>query len=334
VATWAMLPALWRGDASAETIMKSERLGLLLIGAALLVTAVVVGLWYDRQATLQRTHIRNQGVSLVRVLSSLSYEQLLPKPGRPHLLQTVLQMNRNTELGYGVIVDTRGATLSEVTMPGTLVPAAPRTAAPSPGSASAPWYPRAMDARSASSTVRCSTTVKSQATSVLVFLRPRPRRSAWTSFPSPRCSPCRFFLLAPLFHFLLKREMRPLRELGERMRQLSVAGPAESSEPAVLGDPRDLVGRVARFIELTHVRIREIEAQRFTAQTSSHVLSYRHEKVESVLHALPEALMVLDDSGVVTFANAKLKYCSTSMPKQSSAWKGAKRCCCPKSWHS
>ena len=104
--------------------MKSDRFGLLLIGAALLVIAVVVGLWFDRQATLQRANTRNQGVGLVRVLSSLPYEELLPKSGRPQLLQTMLQMNRKSELGYGVIVDTRGATLSEATTPGTLVPAA------------------------------------------------------------------------------------------------------------------------------------------------------------------------------------------------------------------
>jgi signal transduction histidine kinase len=287
--------------------MKSERFGLLLVGAALLVTAVVVGLWFDRQATLQRTHIRNQGVGLVRVLSSLPYDQLLPKPGRPLLLQTVLQMNRNAELGYGVIVDTHGAKLSEVTTPGTLIPAAPQAADPeswfgerpliSPGDGRTirEFYGPVLNNGEIAGYVRLGFFDASPAAIVLDQL----------SFAAMLALPV--FLLAPLFHFLLKREMRPLRELGERLRQLSVAGSAESSEPPILGDLRDLVGRFARFIEMTHARIHEIEAQRFTAQTNSHMLSYRHEKVESVLHALPEALMVLDDSGVVTFANAKLK---------------------------
>lgn len=287
--------------------MKSERFGLLLIGAALLVTALVVSLWLDRQASLQRTHIRNQGVSLVRVLSSLPYEQLLPKSGRQHLLQTVLQLNRNTELGYGVIVDTSGATLSEVTTPGTLIPSAPQTAnaeswfgerpllSPGDGRSIREFYGPLLNNGEISGYVRLGFFDASLGTIALNQL----------SFAAMLALPV--FMLAPLFYFLLKREMRPLRELGERLREPSVAGHAESSESSVVGDLRDLVGRFARFIELTQARIREIEAQRFTAQTTSHMLSYRHEKVESVLHALPDALMVLDDSGVVTFASAKLK---------------------------
>ena len=284
--------------------MKTERLGLLLIGAALLVTALVLGLWFDRQAAVQRTHIRNQGVSLVRVLSGLPYDQLLPKPGRPNMLQTVLQMNRDSDLGYGVFVDARGATLSEVTTAGTLIPAAPQAAGAaawfgerplkSPGDARAirEFYGPVLDNGEIAGTIRLGYFESSPAAIALGQL----------SFAAMLALPV--FLLAPLFHFLMKREIRPLRELGEHLQPLLAA---DQVEPPVLGDLRDLVARFAIFIETTHARMRDIEAQRFTAQTSNHMLTYRHEKIESVLHALPEALMVLDDEGVVTFANAKLK---------------------------
>lgn len=288
--------------------MKSDRFGLLLIGAAVLVMAVVVGLWFDRQATLQRSYTRNQGVSLVRVLSSMPYEQLLPKPGRPLLLQTVLQMNRSAELSYGVIVDARGATLSEATTPGTLVPAATlaadagpgfgerRLVSPGDGRTIREFYGPVLEQGEIAGYVRLGYFDVSAAAIGLEQL----------SFAALLALPV--FLFAALFHFLVKREMRPLRELGERLCQLSGGGPAGCNDaPVVAGDLRELVGRFARFIEMTHARIHEIEAQRFTAQTTSHMLSYRHEKAESVLHALPDALMVLDDEGVVTFANAKLK---------------------------
>jgi PAS domain S-box-containing protein len=39
---------------------------------------------------------------------------------------------------------------------------------------------------------------------------------------------------------------------------------------------------------------------------SQRLLGYRQEKTESVLHALPDAILVLDEEGVVTYANAKL----------------------------
>ena len=285
-------------------MIKSERFGLWMVGAALLVVAVVVGLWFDRQADQKREHIRSQGVVLVRVLSSLPYDQLLPRQGSPNLLQTVLQMNRGAELGYGLIVDAAGATLSEVTSAGAIVPAAapPRDAgswfgerqlvSPGDGRRIREFHGPVLDKGEIAGYVRLG-----------YFDSPVLAADlGQVSFAAMLALPV--FLLVPLFHLMMKRELRPLRDLGAQLQQL--AGGAGGGG-AVVNDMRSLLGRFARFIDMTHARIREIEAERFTAQTSKHMLAYRQEKVESVLHALPEALLVLDDAGTVSFANARLQ---------------------------
>lgn len=106
--------------------MRSERIGILMIAASLIAAAVIVSVAFERQTAARHAQIREQGVSLVRLLSRLPYEQLVPAGGNTGLLQAVLQSGRATELGYGAIVDLRGTSLAEITSAGTIVPPAPR----------------------------------------------------------------------------------------------------------------------------------------------------------------------------------------------------------------
>ena len=114
------------------------------------------------------------------------------------------------------------------------------------------------------------------------------------------------FLLVPLFHFLLKRELRPLAEIGKELRKVADNGAAPAAELTMSGDLREFAGRFGRFMEGMQTRMREVEAERFSSVVSQRLLGYRQEKTESVLHALPDAILVLDEAGVVTYANAKL----------------------------
>src|SRR4051812_23833043 len=97
---------------------------MLMIAASLIAIASILGLLWERQASADRTSVRNQGVSLVRTLSKIPFEQLVPKSSGAGLLPSILQLPGNASLGYGVVVNPAGKTLTEVTSPGTLVPSA------------------------------------------------------------------------------------------------------------------------------------------------------------------------------------------------------------------
>ena len=87
--------------------MRNDRFGILMIAASLAAIAAVVLLMLDHQATARRAQIREQGMSLVRLLSRLPHDQLVPKSGNIGLFQAALGGNQSTELSYGAIVDMR-----------------------------------------------------------------------------------------------------------------------------------------------------------------------------------------------------------------------------------
>ena len=64
--------------------------------------------------------------------------------------------------------------------------------------------------------------------------------------------------------------------------------------------------RFNRFVELASSKVQLLEEDKERLLTSSKLLTYRKNRVETVLETLPEAVMILDESGVVTFANQKL----------------------------
>lgn len=97
--------------------MKSQRLGLLMIAASLIVIALILFLLVERQAESRRGQMRAQGLSLVRSISGIPYDQLLPKENKGVLLQALLNVKGNPDFGYGVLIDSQGKTMGEVTAP-------------------------------------------------------------------------------------------------------------------------------------------------------------------------------------------------------------------------
>ena len=64
--------------------------------------------------------------------------------------------------------------------------------------------------------------------------------------------------------------------------------------------------RFNRFLEHAGSRIEGLETDQKRLITSTKLLTYRKNRVETVLETLPEAVMILDESGAITFANQKL----------------------------
>jgi signal transduction histidine kinase len=114
-------------------------------------------------------------------------------------------------------------------------------------------------------------------------------------------------LVALVPYFIARRQMRPLaRALGARMEEF---GRASGLGPEALAS--SLAGglgeRFDRFMQLVQARVQEIERQRITAHGASQLLVYRQEKANAVLDAIPDGVLVLDDSQVPTYANSKIE---------------------------
>lgn len=95
--------------------------------------------------------------------------------------------------------------------------------------------------------------------------------------------------------------------------QTSLAGLAQTVHPGAPPLPmaQDLPG-FARQMEPFLVDLQRwaetTQNNSASAQTATHLLTYRKEKAEAVLHAIPDAIVVVDEECLPTFANARAEH--------------------------
>ncbi len=295
--------------------MKNDRLGLLMIFATLAVIAMTVAAIVMQQGRSHERQIRAQGIGLSRALSSLPFDQLAPQGGRPGLLQTLLGIQRSADFAYGLLVSPAGVKLAEVVAPTTLVPDSvlPRDAAgwvgdhqllsPGDGRRIREFYGPVLADGNLAGFVR------------LGYYNTAPwLGSDQLSFAALLALP--IFMLAPLFYFLMRREMKPLAALGEQMQSITKSGP-NSPVPVPEGlQLNEFIRRFGTFLNVAEERIRCLEAERMNSVTSNRLLAYRKDKIEAMLHALPEGVIVIDESCTATFANGKVEPILGVTPEQ------------------
>jgi signal transduction histidine kinase len=114
-------------------------------------------------------------------------------------------------------------------------------------------------------------------------------------------------LLAVAPYLIMWWQMRPLiQQLRSRTEEFGRAHGVERDALAscLTGSFRQ---RFDRFMQIVHARVQEIDRQRLTAQSASQLIVYRQEKASAVLDALPDGVLVLDESQVPTYANPRIE---------------------------
>ena len=104
--------------------MKNDRLGLLMIAASLVAIAIVSALLYTYQTRLHSETTRVHGMALTRALSGAEYAQLVPATDKGSLVRTLVNVQADTDLAYGVVVNVAGEKLFETTSAGSITPPA------------------------------------------------------------------------------------------------------------------------------------------------------------------------------------------------------------------
>ena len=288
------------------TAWRKERLGLTMIVASLAVITITVLLLFLHQQREEEAHIREQGTNLARILSRIPFEQYIPVPGKAGILSVLQQTQNNSTLAYLAIVDSQGLPVEEIAGNGVIVPSAPLPTDPTT------WIGRrdlALSADGPAVTEFHAPLFRDGQVAGhirLGFLTPGFGLNAdQTAFIATFALP--IFLLTPLFYFLVRREVRPLQSVSSRLDSLMDQGGALGRvELAASEELQDFMGRFNRFIDGTQHRIAELEADRSRLETSTKLLSYKRSRIETVLQSFPDAVMVLDESGIVSVANARV----------------------------
>ena len=285
--------------------MKSERIGLLIIFSSLVVITLIIGLFFDYQQDSRLNQIRAQGVSLVRLLTRMPFAQLVTLDNQKGPLQIIKSTQDNPSFAYGIVVDPQGNSLVEVNAPGVMIPFAQVNSQPSlwfgertvsvPGSGHR--YREFMGPvisegeRVAHVRIGYSEPNFFQAYRQLSFF-------AMLALP--------IFLLATLFYYLIRIELKPLKQANTHIKSMLQDNPIHRVELKASGEVGEFINHFNKLILTAEKRIHYLEGEHTGLETSTKVLSYQKARVESVLESMPEGIFVIDEAGTVTFANQKL----------------------------
>ena len=285
--------------------MKQDHLGLTMICATLAAIALIVAALVFRQTTEHEKRVHAQGVGLTQSLASLPFDQLANGPEQAGILQTMVRVQRSPAFAYGLLVSPTGAKLVEVAVaslpPDAALPQEPagwfgerELRSPEDGRRIIEFHGPVMRDGNLAGFVRIG-----------YFATPPLLGLEQISFSALLALPV--FLLTPLFYFLMRREMKPLAALGRQIQDMAPSLDAPTARLPANPQLDDFVQRFGQFLQATETRIRELEAERLSSVTSNRLLAYKQGKVEAVLHSLPQGVLVMDESCIVTFANAKLE---------------------------
>lgn len=287
-------------------LLKNDRLGLLMIAASLVVIVIVSGLLYSYQSKLHEEKMRVHGVSLTRALSGTDYSQLVPETGQSNLMKSLVNVQGSEDFAYAIVVNPAGEKLYELTSAGSIAPAAAMPAQPfawfgehnvvSPGDGRQirEFFAPVMKDGQLAGFIRAG--YYNQQTSILS-----------NQISSLGLMALPIFLLTTLSYFLIRRETKPLSQLSKKMEQLSLSYGVQVISPGHDQDFGDFIQRFDQFIQLVQSRVNTLDKESFSSRTGSHLITYKQEKAESALNSIPDAVLVIDDACIPTFANAKLE---------------------------
>lgn len=288
-----------------RSLWKHERVGLLVVFASLLVIATIVLMLFQNQRDARIAGIRSQGIGIARVMTRIPFDQVLGTDRQKSVMELMDQTVGGRDFAYGSIVDPDGDPLYESSPDGIIIPPAILPGGP------ARWLGQreltlAVDGRRI---IEFHSPLLDDGNLMgfarIAYFYPEYGLSL-EQVPFLAMIALPIFLLVPLFYFLLKREVAPLRSANAQIAQAITEGSFGQAELGVSDELGGFMERFNKFVDLATEQISTLENDRARLLTSGKLLTYRKNRVETVLETLPEAVLILDESGSITYANEKV----------------------------
>ena len=274
-----------------------------MIVASLVVVAAIIGLLYAKQTHLHRDKVRAQGVALARALSGTQLSQLLPASGQKNLVSSFASAQASDAFAYAALVDKSGQRLYEFTAAGSIVPSAAMPSDP------ASWFgEQPLVSPGDGKPIREFYAPVLQKGELVGFVRIgyyetlEAARILEISYTALMALPV--LLLMAFSYYLIKQEMRPLGTLTRKLEEASKAYGLQFGFPVNV-EFRHLARRFDDFVQAVLGRMRDVDRQSLEVQAASRLLAYKNDKAQAILNAIPDAVVVIDDSGVLSYANPK-----------------------------
>jgi PAS domain S-box-containing protein len=283
----------------------SERSVLIMIVASLTVIACMIGLLVVHQKNDREEQIRARGIGLARLLAGLPSDDLIDDETYQSMLQLVHFSQGTEDFAYAALIDGSGAPIAEVTAPGVIVPPVTLSNEPSAwvGEREMTLTTDQRPVMEYHAPVFESGDLAGQIR--LGYVRPG-YGLLYEQIPVAATLALLVFLLTPLAYYLLKREIRPIATAGAELERLLKDNETHQAALAPTPPLVAFMDRFNQFVDYAQARIQELESDRGELVASAKLISYKKSRIEMVLQTLPEAVLILDAHGKVTYANERV----------------------------
>ena len=251
-------------------------------------------------------NIRKDGESLTRVLSSVPFRQLAQKGAASGVLENIKTQIANSELAYVAIVDSEGDLLNLVSAEDSRPPKV------SLDKTQSLWLNehQLFDPEKSVEILEFRSPLLDEGTlaghiRTGYYLSGKGMSSRHLFFFAQIALP--IFCLMMFFYFMLRRALLPMHEANTHLAELIKAEETMSISADADNSSQSFIRSFNHFLSHTQNKQKQLKTELSEALTSANLLAYHKRQVESVLQTLHDAVVVMDESGLVTFANQKLE---------------------------
>jgi len=295
-----------------EINIANEKIGVGMIAASLCVILLAVGVFFYQQKNADINAIQRQGVSLSRLLGSMSIAQLTSEKSGVGALRLFKETQLNQYFAYASIVGVDGVALTELTAPNISVPPMFMPQQPSQWNAS-----RVYQSNNGEKIFEYCSPIMDKG-NLKAFIRLGYTEPTYSLNASQvrllAILAMAIFLLAPIFYFIIQREIKPLSSIGAKLQALikktdvidSSAAIDTSIDISTNKNTQDFMKKFNTVVEAAYNHIDTLEEKQTNSVVSCKLLDYQRARLESAFNALPCAVLVADESGQVTYASNKI----------------------------
>ena len=284
---------------------KSQRniwvvLCLLFVISVVIIYGIIIN---DQQSNLNKTRIH--GTELARILSEMPYEQLIYDNGHNGILAISKYYLGNPQFAYSVITDAAGVVRASVKQDGIVIPYRE-----TPADASSWLAEYTIELNPSSNKViefQAPIFTDSELNGFVRIAFFKPTLSMSTEkLPFFASIALSLLLIAVLFLYLLRQEMKPLKNVEAVISDAINNDRLNTIDIRAEGALAELISKLNHFIQSSNNKISYLSQDKHALEASAKLLSYQQAKIQSVLHAMPEGLLIFDEDGVVAFSNDKV----------------------------
>ena len=235
----------------------------------------------------------------------VSWDELIPNNGHQGFLQALSKGQGNKDFAYGALVNNDGITSSEVTSPGVIVPNMVIPDEPSAWLGQHQLTAANNKDRYIESYAPVFQNGEHRGFIRLGYFEPMLGFD-YEQMPFLSTLTLPIFLLTPLFLLVLRQDLKPLRKMDTNIKEIMEGSDVRRIELEPGGQLNEFMRRFNEYVEASQEKIKTLNQKQDDLVINSKMLGYKKNRIDAILQNLPEAILVIDEAGEVSYMNDKV----------------------------